>query len=260
MRFLALVLAVAGMFLVGCGGPSSQILLQEALNHAAEESPDGWALAREKVEKVIQRGDVSAEALNLYAVVLARHGEADKALAAAARSAERYPEDFLSNYLLGIMFYDAGQYRDAVGPLRQAHAAKPENVDAHLLVTLASSRAGLPEAEALFEELIEIPQFAERAEIFNEWALFYLDQEQPEAALRIFTKARALPNVDPTVHLNLAVLYDRHLEGLPHRARLEMARRNYIHYLVGAQGREPQKSRQVQQRLRDLKSDHVSSL
>lgn len=248
---LSLVVAVAAG---GCRQkPDTAALLREAMSLAQDGQAASLEHALANVEECIKAGVASEAVLNLYTTCLLRLDRETAAAQAAAVATEEYPESFQANYHRGKILYDQRHYGPALVFLEKAHLLKPDDGNAHLQAGLCAVRADDERAAALFEQLKVLPEFKEKPELYNEWALWYMRRGDYPGALRLLSEARKLPQVGPKVYLNLAVLYDDHLV-LPRKAKREMARRNYINFLVSAQRDYPEESREVRERLRDLVS------
>lgn len=249
--FSGLVLAV--LLLVSSGCQDRDIAAAQTLAHeqAALGTPEGWAQALEASQQALDLGDESEATLTLYTLALLENHYPEQAAAAAETALARYPESFTTNYLAAKALCDVGRFRDAAGPAREAHLLRPEHEDALLYHALSAARTGSPQTPDLFARLAG-SAFGQSPAYYNELALYYLLREdQPTRAVGVFNEARAANRVSPETYLNLAIVYDEHMNGFP--GAQAMAQRYYVKFLMEAGQRLPDKRRQVQQRLRDLR-------
>jgi len=202
-------------------------------------------------------GATGEPVLALYAVSLKNSGETQAALSTAIEAVQRYPDSYNANYLAGIIFLEQGQWGEAANRLEKAYELDPDAENALVALATASARSGSPDAIRYFERLAAMPGWRQSPELLNEWALFYVRKQMPTKALRIFNDAKELPAVAPEIYLNLAITYDVHMEQMTLQARREMAKRNYVKYMLG--DNDPATLRRIQQRLRELQNPNAFS-
>lgn len=245
---LAALLALSG----GCVRKfDSARTLAEALQAARQGDPHGWELARQKVASCIEHGDRSPVALDFYALCLTRLGQTDQAIIAAEKALKANPDGFLANYTYGKLLLDRSEAKAALTPLHKAAQLRPTHPDALLLAALAAAKADDPLARYYFRELSKHEAFKDQPQLYNEWALWQARQGSVDEAINLLNQAKAMPGFPPAVLLNLAVTYEN-FSFLSPKNRREMARRNYVAYLLAAQRQNPDKCKAVQQRLRQL--------
>ncbi len=253
--FPLLCIGVLAM-LVGCGKPDVAALLQESRELARKGDQESWEQIRENLHKVLKSGRVSrkiegADRLHNFCVQsLLRTDRPQEALKAAERSVAYFPESFMSNYLLGKIYHDNGDYVKAVPFLEKALSLKAQDANTLALLTVAAGKTNNPNAGNYFAQAAELPEFSEDSRLYNEWGLWLIAQEKPLMAVKKLAIAARQDDVDPGVYMNLGVLYDRHLQ------KRDVAKNYYMRFLAAMRNYPESRTDArlaVQNRLRELK-------
>ncbi len=260
-RVILFLLVPAALLLAGCGKVNVTELLEESKYLAQQGDQASWEQVRKNLQKVLGARRLPREAEgadrlhNFYVQSLMRTGRTTHALTAAKRSARLFPASFLSNYLLGKLYYDQGSLAKAAPCLETALALKAKDVNTLTLLVVAAGKTGQPNADEYFAQAAALAEFKYDARFYNEWGQWLLSRGKTMQALAKFAEARRQKNVDPVVYMSFAVLYDHHLE-LPKGKSKELARYYYKKYLSEMQkypGSRPDTLARVEERLRELR-------
>jgi tetratricopeptide (TPR) repeat protein len=160
-----------------------------------------------------------------------------------------YPDHFMTNSILGGLLFDMGKYTEAAAALNFAHDARPDHLDTLVLLTASSGMAGLDDAEPLYRHLLEDSAYRDTPKAFvphNELAVWLIRKERYDDALDELVRAKELSENHPMIYLNLAILYDMHLND-PAKAR-----GYYTKFLLVGEIKYPEQGEAVRRRLRTL--------
>ncbi len=254
-RVTFLLAAVLLATLAGCGKPNVKALLKESRELAQKGDQESWESVRNNLHKVLVSGKLSpkvegADRLhNFYVHSLIHTGRDTEALKAAENAVNYFPENFMSNYLLGKVHSDQGNYPAAVPYLEEANTRKANDVNTLALLTKAAGKTNNANAGTYFAQASELPEFADDPKLYNSWGMWLAEQGQPVPATHKLVQAAKMKNADPGVFLNLAIIYDRDLKIT------KPAQNYYRKFLIEigktGGGRDDER-RRVQQRLREL--------
>ena len=258
MKFVSpLLAAVLAVTLAGCGKPDVKTLLRESRELSQKGDRASWEQVRENLHEVINSGHIDpdtegADRLHsFYVLSLIRTERPEEALKAAKRAVSRYPEAFMSNYLLGKVYFDQGRMAAATPHLEKAWERRPNDRNTIVLLTTAAGRSNYRRAGEFFAHAASMPQFANDARLYNEWGMWLLAQGETARAIRKFNDSCQMDNADAGTYMNLAVVYDKHLN------RPKLARNFYKRFLVAVGQTSPggrlEARRKTQERLRELR-------
>ena len=248
-HFLALFAAL--FILTSCSKSGPKALLLESKELAAKGDPESWEQVRVNLKDLIRNHNIpededGAQIYNFYVQSLIKTGRHDEALLEAEKNINRFPQNFLSNYLLGKLYYDSGRMAQAVSFLEEAEKINPGNVNTMTLLLAAASKANHPKGDTYFAGM---QAFKNDSKFYNEWGCWLMNQGQYRKALARFAESKRKPNADPAATMNLAVLYDQHLN------MKKAAKKYYMRYLY-EMGKYPDSRiatrKMVQNRIREM--------
>lgn len=253
LRWLGCCLLLGLMVGTGCRRPTADEVVQESLRLAkAGDSPSMLAAAK-KLKPLAESKQANASITELYLICLWQSGQTTAALTLANEAAKRYPESAMCNYLVGKLATVTNHSDQALPALRTAYRLNPKDLNTLTLLAYVAGRENDPRGTVYFALLEQSDKsLANRAEMYNEWALWHAQRGGYAPSLSILTKAMGLPNPSPTLYLNAAVIFER--QNIP-----RVARRYYEKYLAEAKDKFPEVARQVKNRLNQLPQEPAAA-
>ena len=210
MKLLLLSAAVAAAALfAGCGENTAAGAMDRGIRRA---SAGDWRGARKYSLRAIELEPENPDALVFHAIVCDRLGEHDPALDAARRAAERAPESFVANYLVGKLYSETPERSaQALVSLYKAVRLAPENTNARICLVNAAMKLKTPKAEDFIHQLRRMPGFENSPELLNQLGVIRFRKGDFQAASRYFVTAfRNDPERRrPAILFNIAADFDR---------------------------------------------------
>ncbi|MBN4074048.1 hypothetical protein JYT61_00645 [bacterium AH-315-E10] len=191
--------------------------------------------------------------LNFYIIALDQTGDTSKAITIAYKTVNKHSKNakgaFLSNYLLGRLYYTKEDYSQAVTYLRQAYKLRPDDRNTLILYAVTAGKQNLLEQKELLDKLNEMDDFKDPFIIKNEQAIFHINRGELKVARDIYNALYREKNVPPEILLNIAILYDWRYE------RPKLAIRFYASFLgkAGNQERYVETANRVRDRLYEIR-------
>ena len=135
-----------------------RLFLELGQNGDAASAFDKLRIAKEKLPPVLYH----------YAVSESRRGRKERDIQAFREALQLYPDDYQTNYDLGVVLSDSGRFEEAIPVFRKAAALRPKEFDAKIglgLVLFESTH---------FDEAISVLEEANRAKPGNEVVSMFL--------------------------------------------------------------------------------------
>ncbi len=210
-NLLTLTLAAALFATVcsGCGESSVAGAMDKGISRAAAGD---WSGARKFSQRALELDPENTDALIFHAIVCSRLGEHDPALDAARRAAERAPESFLAQYLVGKLYSETpGRSGPALVALHKACRLDPNNTDARICLINAAMDLKAPQAEGYIQQLRRFPGFENAPELLNQLGVIRFRRGDFSGARSCFVTAfRNDPERrNPAILFNVAYDFDR---------------------------------------------------
>ncbi len=233
------------LMLAACGTrQSSEELMQQAL--AAARAGD-WSYAREYARRVTAHDPGNLDARMLMGLSFHYLGETGRATRSMRQVAEQAPNNFTAQFLYGWMLSEAGNFAEALAPLRRAHEIDRHHRPLLVLLARACLEQNLIEGVGYLQRLVSEADYGNRPEAFNAIALLWMGEPNYNRARAFFLQALRRDPGNPVVLQNLAVLYDLYLNDE------EQALAYYRRCLATSQRiNDSARARQVTERLRQL--------
>lgn len=202
------VLVSSLLLLAGCAKYDADALFPEAMTAAASAH---WDEAHGICEKALRSKPSHLPSRILKGLCqhhLEQSRKAEETLRGAAQDA---PQDFCAQYFHGWILCEAGQYQDALPPLRQARKLRPDHPETLALLARCSLEQSLPEGIDHLGRLRRNPTYGKGAAIDNSIALLHLSQgDMTRARNHLLAGLRRDPD-NPVVAQNLGVLHDQYI-------------------------------------------------
>ncbi len=244
----ALVTITLAMLAAGCrrGVPVEEVFAQ-AVSIAEAGDTASWNEALAIMRQCMGRDPDDMRIRNFYVICLDRTGNKSEALQMALEYCQTDPGNFLLCYLIGKLYFDRKEFAEAVRYLRQVHNIRPDDhEDSLVLLAICAAELNLADGEEIFQRLAATEAFADSYLLFNDKAVWYLQNGKDQKAANAFTRAVQLSGRNPLVYLNMAIMFD-HYHG-----KSKLALQNYRRFLKTAKDNYPAKAFMVRSRLRAL--------
>jgi len=209
------------LLLGGCtGGPSAEQLYARATQRAFECDFED---ALDLTERCLEREPDHVQALILHGYCHYRLMTPEQMLRDSStvvdlmrQAADLAKDDFLAQYYLGWMLFEAGQYGQALAPLERAYALRaqcPDRDDSVLvMLSMCCVNQNLVRGRTYLQALRRFPGFERSPLVYNALGVLNAKQRDYQDALGSFMEAlRRDPN-NAVVLQNLAVLFDERLQ------------------------------------------------
>ncbi len=251
----ALLLAAA-VLPGGCtGGPSIEQLYSRA-THAAFACDFEEALSL--TEKCLDRQPDHVQALVLHGYCRYRLMTPEQMVRDSStvvthmeRAARLAPADFLAQYYLGWMLFEAGQYGRALEPLERAYELRaqcPDRDDSVLvMLSMCCVNQNLVRGRTYLQALRRFRGFERSPLVYNALGVLNAKQRDYQGALGSFREALQRDANNAVVLQNLAVLFDERLQ------HPDEAMRYYARAIAARQAmRDSTRQDEMRRRLRQL--------
>jgi Flp pilus assembly protein TadD len=174
-----------------------------------------------QAKKCLSKDDKNVAALMLGGYAAAQLGNSAEAEEMFVQAVEVKPDDFMTQYFLGWIYYSRGRYADALPPLERAYKLRDkQSPDIRrslltLLVACCHKDEIIKQGIDYLTELEKMPVSRSKAEeakaralYANARAFFLLKATQYQNAGFFFLAAQRLEPANPAYMQNVAVFYD----------------------------------------------------
>ena len=191
-----------------------------------------WEKGRDAAEAMIQSGIRDASMEKFYILSLLQTNHSKEALEKALTLHERTPDDSVLNYLIGKLYHDRNQYKQALAYLSKAYELNFNPSSTLILLLSCAKQSDIPEKEieVYYQALQKHSEDKEAILLYNSWALWRFQQSDYQGALKHLKHALSLEK-DPVYLLNRAIVHDRWYRNHSDPQARKMARRDYIDFL-----------------------------
>ena len=190
-------------------------------------------------------------------------GKTEEAIALFRTLLEAEPKDDATLFELARLEHAAGNSSEAIDALRQAYAARPDDVYAAFLAELYQSSGRYQDGAALYAELIQ--QNPAAAENYLERAAFQVRDQDIKGAIKTYEELEARSGINPEVSRRKHALYlgmgdqkraERELVVLVEAFPQQISYRHLLAGYYASQG-DDREARQVYQDILAIEPDDV---
>ncbi|HBM16385.1 MAG TPA: hypothetical protein DD381_08615 [Lentisphaeria bacterium] len=251
IQFTLTSLAIVSLlFFSACGKKmeNSDAALKASVDTALTNGD--WSEAQTYAEMALKADNNNIDAQVMYAISQDKLGKREDAIKTLRNIVFGNPNNFLAQLSLGEMLYKNQNYEEAYENLGNAYNLNNDNIDTLVLYSQCAGKLLAKNTPALYLKLAQTKQFADKPEVYNNLATYYLSLKDYNSALKNFLKAYRLADKNPTIVANLGIFRDKYMSD---KKQAKYFYRKFITLTIGNSAFDSQRE-YFSKRLRELKS------
>lgn len=170
-----------------------------------------WSKAQSYAKMALKADINNVDAQIVYAICQDKLGDKEDAIKTLRNIVQGNPGNFMAQLSLGEMLYSSRNYEEAYEYLGNAYNINSYNMNALILYAQCAGKLQTKNTLDLYQKLAQTPQYANKAEVYNNIGAYYLTTKDYSSALKYFLKAYRIDNKDPIIVSNLGILKDDYL-------------------------------------------------
>lgn len=207
----ALAAILSAVIFCGCGGGDekdfAKMMIQARDNMKKGQVKEALFYS----QKALKCNPNSPEALVMTALAYESNQKNKEALDTIKRAVKIAPKNYFVQYTYGRLLYKFKRNNQSMAALKEAVKLNPKMLEAReLLARIATEERDYTTAFAQFQELRKSDTYKGKAIPWNETGIFFYQVKKDyRKSLSCFLWAYKLDKKNPSVVLNVAVLYDK---------------------------------------------------
>ncbi len=205
-----------------------ELTVDQLLMSAVEHGDNGnWPEALRFAEQAFEKDKRNVDAAVIYSIALEHNSKFTKALDEIVKVGSSAPNHFMAQFTQGRMLFNRGEdgggmqyYSDALVPLDNAIAIRPNSIETKILIARTKFKLGIyDEAAKYYSALRKETRFSKKPEAYNEAGISMALDYCKKPAKKKLDYAKAFMNLaykrgkdNPQIVFNTAVLYDLYLK------------------------------------------------